>query len=62
MDLQRAFLAIVLSFIILFGYQYLFVKPAVKQQQNTVQQVEKKNTSAQGAATQTANKPVAATP
>ena len=62
MDLQRAFLAIVLSFIILFGYQYLFVKPAVRQQQNTVQQVEKKKADAQGTAGQTAKKQVAATP
>ncbi len=49
MDLQRAFLAIVLSFIILFGYQYLFVKPAVRQQQNTVEQQVKNG--------QTASKP-----
>jgi len=28
MDLQRAFLAVVLSFFILIGYQYFFVKPA----------------------------------
>ncbi len=61
MDLQRAFLAIVLSFIILFGYQYLFVKPAVRQQQSTVQQVEKKKADAQGTAGQTAKKQVAAT-
>jgi len=62
MDLQRAFLAIVLSFIILFGYQYLFVKPAVRQQQDTVQQVEEKKADAQGTAGQTAKKQVAATP
>ncbi len=61
MDLQRAFLAIVLSFIILFGYQYLFVKPVVKQQ-NTVQQVEKKKAAGSETATQTAKKLVAATP
>ncbi len=61
MDLQRAFLAIVLSFIILFGYQYLFVKPVVKQQ-NTVQQVEKKKAAGSEIATQTAKKLVAATP
>ncbi len=43
MDLQRAFLAIVLSFIILFGYQYLFVKPAVEQQaRQTTEQSQKK--------------------
>ena len=52
MDLQRAFLAIVLSFIILFGYQYFFVKPAVEQQarQATEQTVKKdagKNETAQ---------------
>ena len=62
MDLQRAFLAIVLSFIILFGYQYLFVKPAVKQQQNTVQQVEKKKANTREAAAKTAKKQVVATP
>ncbi|NOQ47313.1 MAG: membrane protein insertase YidC [Desulfobulbaceae bacterium] len=32
MDLYRAFLAIVLSFIILIGYQYYFVKPVVQEQ------------------------------
>ncbi len=32
MDLQRAFLAIVLSFLILVGYQYFFVKPVPKEQ------------------------------
>lgn len=31
MDLYRAFLAIVLSFLILIGYQYFFVKPAPQQ-------------------------------
>lgn len=32
MDLYRAFLAIVLSFLILIGYQYFFVKPVVQEQ------------------------------
>ena len=31
MDMYRAFLAIIISFLILVGYQYLFVKPAVEQ-------------------------------
>lgn len=32
MDMYKAFLAIVLSFIILFGYQFFFVPPVVQQQ------------------------------
>ena len=35
--LYRAFIAIGLSFLILFGYQYLFVKPVAKQQKNNQQ-------------------------
>lgn len=31
MDMYRAFLAIIISFVILVGYQYLFVKPTVEQ-------------------------------
>lgn len=64
MDLQRAFLAIVLSFIILFGYQYLFVKPVARQQHNAVQQVEQKKKAGQNATVQTKKKqvPVAAKP
>lgn len=34
MDLQRAFLAIVLSFLILVGYQYFFVKPTAQAPQS----------------------------
>ncbi len=60
MDLQRAFLAIVLSFIILFGYQYLFVKPAVRQQ-HTAQQAAKEKTAEQKAKPQAEKKPAAAT-
>ena len=37
MDLYRAFLAIVLSFLILLGYQYFFVKPTTQQQVHTEQ-------------------------
>jgi len=37
MDLYRAFLAIVLSFLILVGYQYFFVKPAPQQPPATAQ-------------------------
>ncbi len=37
MDLQRAFLAIVLSFLILVGYQYFFVKPVPPAPQSPVQ-------------------------
>lgn len=39
MDLYRAFLAIVLSFMILLGYQYFFVKPVPPPQNSTEQQV-----------------------
>ncbi len=35
MDLQRAFLAIILSFLILFGYQYFFVKPVAQTPQSS---------------------------
>jgi len=40
MDMYRAFLAIIISFLILVGYQYVFVKPAAEKsaQQNQVQQ------------------------
>nr|WP_320011649.1 membrane protein insertase YidC [uncultured Desulfobulbus sp.] len=41
MDLQRAFLAIVLSFFILFGYQYFFVKPIPQAEQSTQQIAQK---------------------
>ncbi|MCF6186259.1 MAG: membrane protein insertase YidC [Desulfobulbaceae bacterium] len=39
MDLYRAFLAIVLSFMILLGYQYFFVKPVPPAQNSAEQQV-----------------------
>ncbi len=39
MDLYRAFLAIVLSFMILLGYQYFFVKPVPPPQNSAEQQV-----------------------
>ncbi|MGE4559839.1 MAG: membrane protein insertase YidC [Desulfobulbus sp.] len=55
MDLQRAFLAIVLSFLILVGYQYFFVKPAPPPPQSPVQ------TQQEGGQTAPANTP-AATP
>jgi YidC/Oxa1 family membrane protein insertase len=45
MDLKRVFLAIVLSFIILFGYQYLFVKPAVQRQVPQATEQTQKNVS-----------------
>ena len=61
MDLQRAFLAIVLSFIILFGYQYLFVTPAVNQHKS-VQQTEKKKSIDGNAEPQEEKKHIAATP
>jgi len=38
MDLYRAFLAIVLSFMILLGYQYFFVKPVPPAPQNSAEQ------------------------
>ncbi len=46
MDLYRAFLAVILSFLVLFGYQYLFVKPLPQQpvevqtKQETTQKTE----------------------
>ncbi|HEB70900.1 MAG TPA: membrane protein insertase YidC [Desulfobulbus sp.] len=39
MDLYRAFLAIVLSFMIMLGYQYFFVKPVPPQQHSSEQSV-----------------------
>ena len=38
MDLYRAFLAIILSFLILIGYQYFFVKPLPPQPKQAVEQ------------------------
>ncbi|PIE59899.1 MAG: membrane protein insertase YidC [Desulfobulbus propionicus] len=38
MDLYRAFLAVAISFVILLGYQYLFVKPALQRQQSAVRE------------------------
>ncbi len=40
MDLYRAFLAIIISFVILVGYQYFFVKPAVQQQAASIEHVQ----------------------
>lgn len=40
MDTYRAFLAIVLSFLILLGYQYFYVSPQVEQGQSTQEPVE----------------------
>ncbi len=51
MDLYRAFLAIVLSFLILVGYQYFFVKPAPPQPQATPQAMQQGADSAGKAAT-----------
>ncbi len=39
MDTYRAILAIVLAFLVLLGYQYLFVAPQEKQQQTENQWV-----------------------
>jgi len=44
MDLYRAFLAIVLSFMILLGYQYFFVKPVPPAQNSAEQQVAQEQT------------------
>ncbi|WP_028581139.1 membrane protein insertase YidC [Desulfogranum japonicum] len=38
MDLHRAILAVAISFLILFGYQYFFVKPALEEQSKAVQE------------------------
>jgi len=48
MDLKRAFLAVVLSFFILIGYQYFFVKPAPPSPQTPVQ-TQTEQTVPQGA-------------
>ncbi len=37
MDMYRAFLAIAISFVILIGYQYLFVAPAIQEQAQNAQ-------------------------
>ncbi|MGD9950144.1 MAG: membrane protein insertase YidC [Desulfobulbus sp.] len=50
MDLKRAFLAVVLSFLILFGYQYFFVKPVPPSPQAPVQTQQ---SSGQGTPTNT---------
>ncbi|PIE57434.1 MAG: membrane protein insertase YidC [Desulfobulbus propionicus] len=44
MDIQRAVLAVIISFFILFGYQYFFVKPVFEQQQKAAQKEEQKKT------------------
>ena len=49
MDLYRAFLAIVLSFLILIGYQYFFVKPAPQQPPVAVQSQQVTEASGQQA-------------
>jgi YidC/Oxa1 family membrane protein insertase len=48
MDLYRAFLAIVLSFLILIGYQYFFVKPAPPQQPPVSPQIQQQTSEAAG--------------
>ena len=59
MDMYRAFLAVILSFIVLFGYQYLFVKPQpkqpVEQTQTQAKQAAKDKTLQKNAAPQTAS-------
>ncbi|WP_457573518.1 membrane protein insertase YidC [Desulfolithobacter sp.] len=60
MDMYRAFLAIVLSFIVLIGYQFFFVKPALQQQggqqqpQQTQQTEQSKMTTGASAVKKTA--------
>lgn len=65
MDLQRAFLAIVLSFLILVGYQYFFVKPAPQTPQpvaSTQQQATQSPTPAAPTAATATTPAVAADP
>ena len=64
MDLQRAFLAIILSFLILFGYQYFFVKPVAQPPQASAptQQDAVQNTATAPAAAVVAAPTVAADP
>lgn len=65
MDLQRAFLAIVLSFLILVGYQYFFVKPVAPTAPSPVptqQEVPKNGSAAQPALVTPAMPAVAADP
>jgi len=50
MDTHKSILAIVLSFCILLGYQYLFVKPEVEQEQPVTEktvEVQQPNISVQ---------------
>jgi YidC/Oxa1 family membrane protein insertase len=64
MDLQRAFLAIILSFLILFGYQYFFVKPVAQTPQSSAptQQEVTQNAATAPAAAVVAAPTVAADP
>ncbi len=55
MDLHRAVLAVAISFLILFGYQYFFVKPALEEQSKIAQEQvvsEGRTTDTQEAAAQ----------
>lgn len=60
MDMYRAFLAIIISFFILIGYQYFFIKPAVQQpvsQEQVTQQVDPESQPRQEAASSTVEQP-----
>ncbi len=48
MDIRRVFLSIVLSFIILFGYQYFFVKPVAQKNQQPQAQQQQRSVSPAG--------------
>jgi YidC/Oxa1 family membrane protein insertase len=60
MDMYRAFLAIIISFFILIGYQYFFIKPAVQQpvsQEQVTQQVDPGSQPRQEAPSSTVEQP-----
>lgn len=49
MDMNRAILAVAISFLILFGYNYFFIQPTVEQQQAALQQEMQMQQAAQTA-------------
>ncbi len=61
MDMYRAFLAIIISFVILVGYQYLFMKPSVEHPAPQ-QQAQDAETAPQVSTEPAAGQPVVAVP
>lgn len=60
--MYRAFLAIVLSFVILFGYQYFFAPPAPQRQMEQVEHMEEAQTLVQPAPGEVVQTPVSPQP